>query len=282
MEVNKIIHELRETIWAGFRQTPYVDHVDGVFRSHFDWHSSVHAHWSLLSSSRYLKDQESAQKILSRISEASLLEVHKRLLETPKFELPYGQAWLLLLISELENHGRSDQALRQLKTETVSRIGHWLESNEFPEKKVNSYHSWLITYFLFKKSKSDSLYSRAQIIHEKFYSTLSVHDEDDPKDFFSSESLFQILKHQPKKSLHLAPKLYALGTISRHNCHHLGKIISMTWTAPENQEGALESTVAAINEILKQPHLWKEDFETVSHWIPQFLWFGLWLSLGSH
>ena len=33
-------------------------------------------------------------------------------------------------------------------------------------------------------------------------------------------------------------------------------------------------------EILARPDLWEEDFQVVTHWVPQFLWFGIWLADG--
>lgn len=279
-EVGNIVKDLQAVVWNGFRQSPYVDDVYGVFRSHYDWHSSVHGHWTLLSSLRHQKDDESLQKILNRFSESALLIERDRLNNKPQFELPYGQAWLLLLIRELELQQNSSQTLRILKSETVSRIGHWLEANEVPEKNPNSYHSWLITYFLFKKSKSDLEYPRASSIDKKFSFITSVNDKDDPKDFFSSESLFQILKNQPKASSNLSLELDELGAITASNCHHLGKIISLSWVTPQNNRDSLKNSLEFTKEVLKRPSLWKQNFETVSHWIPQFLWLGLWLSLG--
>jgi len=203
----------------------------------------------------------------------------ERLIQNQNFELPYGQAWLLLLLNELEKTSFQSKEVHSFRTELVERIGLWLEKNEFPEHKVNSYHSWLITYFLFKKSKSDAHYSRINIIDEKFNSVVNVYDENDPKDFFSPESLFQILKHQPKKAFNLVQSLNQLGPINHSNCHHLGKIISKIWTTPKNQIDALESVIQSIKEVTKRPELWKSDFDTVAHWIPQFLWFGLFLAL---
>ncbi len=159
----------------------------------------------------------------------------ERLIQNQNFELPYGQAWLLLLLNELEK-----------------------------------------TSF---QSKSDTHYSRINIIDEKFNSVVNVYDENDPKDFFSSESLFQILKHQPKKAFNLIRSLNQLGPINHSNCHHLGKIISKIWTTPKNQIDAFESVIQSIKEVTKRPELWKSDFDTVAHWIPQFLWFGLFLAL---
>lgn len=278
-EVLDIIKALQSTVWAGYRTSPYVDDSQGVFRSHFDWHSSVHAHWMILSSSRFLNDKESAQKILSRLNDHAILVERNRLVQNPEFELPYGQAWLLLLLHELKAHQKPSDAVNLIQIETVVRIGKWLEENVFPEKKVDSYHSWLITYFLFKKSKSDLQYLRASLIDDKFHFVDLVKDDDDPKDFFSSESLFSILKHQPKLPFDLVNQLDQIGPITRSNCHYLGKLISQSWATPQNNSDSLQSGVVFTKEFIKRPNLWKDNFETVSHWIPQFLWCGLWQAL---
>ena len=32
--------------------------------------------------------------------------------------------------------------------------------------------------------------------------------------------------------------------------------------------------------LLERRDLWAEDFRSVTHWIPQYLWFALWLADG--
>lgn len=194
---NKVAR-LQEVVLNGFEDPIYVDNYEGVFRSHFDWHSSVHAHWMLLSSSRIFKSPEITTGILNRLNTQNLDSERKFLTDHPNFELPYGQAWLLLLFSEMNKHLAPNQQLKEFQHETYLRVADWLTRTDFPEKSKNAYHSWLFTYFLL--INSDLFFSEPliKLLKEKFHSVSMVKDENDPKDFFSSESLFAILNNQSK------------------------------------------------------------------------------------
>ena len=98
------VNQLQNVVLSGFENSLYVDNYEGVFKSHYDWHSSVHAHWMLLSSSRLFNKPDITKLILNRFSEYNLDNEQRYLSQNPNFELPYGQAWLLLLFSELNKH----------------------------------------------------------------------------------------------------------------------------------------------------------------------------------
>jgi hypothetical protein len=85
-----------------------------AFFGSFDWHSSVHSHWSLARASRVLPAGERRDRCrgalehsLSREKISGELDYfHDR----PGFECPYGVAWLLLLQTELEDLGATREA----------------------------------------------------------------------------------------------------------------------------------------------------------------------------
>ncbi len=76
-----------------------------VFYGHYDWHSSVHAHWSLVRLLRVLPQLSSAEKIraaLDRKFNSDALQAEADHLENnPSFERMYGWAWALRLGMEL-------------------------------------------------------------------------------------------------------------------------------------------------------------------------------------
>lgn len=273
-----LIEQLQSVGMNGFNQNIHSGDTKGVFRTHYDWHSSVHGHWMLLSSARILKNSELASKILNRLSDEELSHTQKQLNQNSKFELPYGQAWLLLLIQELQNHNRLTQTAAELKKETLNRVVTWLENTEFPETGFNAYHSWMITYFLMKQTDSRDLSSRVHKLDLKFQSVDQVNDKNDPNDFFSSESLFAILKKHPKNELVLAHELVDFGPVTFKNCHILGKLVSRAWITPKNHIHAPDFSLRFTQSFMKFPEYWKSDFSTVGHWVPQFLWMGLFLS----
>jgi len=84
-----------------------------VFYGHFDWHSSVHAHWTLvrlLGSCPELSCAEEISSALERkFSQAGLQAEADNLASNPSFERMYGWAWALRLGSELRLLEGADQ-----------------------------------------------------------------------------------------------------------------------------------------------------------------------------
>lgn len=81
--------------------------VHAIFYGCYDWHSSVHSHFTMIRFARLypksarttvirriLRDQFTAEKI---DRELQYLEAH------PKFEVPYGYAWFLQMMAELHD-----------------------------------------------------------------------------------------------------------------------------------------------------------------------------------
>lgn len=90
-----------------------------AFYGCFDWHSSVHGHWSLVSLLKQFPDLQKAEEIREKLK-ASLSEeniqgevayFHKEHNET--YERTYGWAWLLKLAEEL--HTWDDPLARELE-----------------------------------------------------------------------------------------------------------------------------------------------------------------------
>ncbi|WP_194767818.1 DUF2891 domain-containing protein [Tamlana sp. I1] len=90
-----------------------------AFYGCFDWHSSVHGHWSLVSLLKTFPDLENAdtikQRLLKNISkeniEAEVAYFHGKLNKT--HERTYGWAWLLKLAEEI--HTWDDETARTLE-----------------------------------------------------------------------------------------------------------------------------------------------------------------------
>lgn len=91
-----------------------------AFYGCFDWHSSVHGHWSLVSLLKSFPNIENAddikQKLLNNISkeniEAEVAYFHGK--HNKSYERTYGWAWLLKLAEEI--HTWEDVTARQLES----------------------------------------------------------------------------------------------------------------------------------------------------------------------
>jgi len=84
--------------------TPRADHP--IFYGCFDWHSAVHSHWNLLRQRRLVDDHPAADAIDARfaahLTEDAVADEVAYLEANPRFERPYGWAWFLRLVAELE------------------------------------------------------------------------------------------------------------------------------------------------------------------------------------
>ena len=116
-----------------------------VFDGCFDWHSSVHMHWSLLRLRALAPGLAAADAIARRFDDHLRPELVARELDylaTPgrgTFERPYGWAWLLKLQSELHIQSSGDAAtarwaaaLRPLAVEIARRLARFVRTGPYP------------------------------------------------------------------------------------------------------------------------------------------------------
>ena len=119
--------------------------IHPVFDGCFDWHSSVHMHWSLLRLRALAPGLPSAAAIAQRFDahvRPPLVERELAYLRTPgrgSFERPYGWAWLLKLQAELEDQSDNDgatagwaAALRPLAVEIAHRLAGFVCASRYP------------------------------------------------------------------------------------------------------------------------------------------------------
>lgn len=135
---NKISHVLRNDDDARTPRELYP-----AFYGCFDWHSSVHGHWLL---TRILAEdpgtpmREAIETALGRsfTQENIAGEIAYYTREgRGSFERPYGLAWFLQLVAELEESEDPLQAewreiLRPLEVEIVAQIESWLPNLAYP------------------------------------------------------------------------------------------------------------------------------------------------------
>lgn len=90
-----------------------------AFYGCFDWHSSVHAHWSMVSLLKQFPDLEKAETIREKLKESLSEEniqgevAYFNREQSDSFERTYGWAWLLKLAEEIETW--NDPLAKELK-----------------------------------------------------------------------------------------------------------------------------------------------------------------------
>src|SRR5580658_3145688 len=114
-----------------------------AFYGCYDWHSSVHGHWLLARLVRTFPDaafaptaREALQQSLTAeniAQEAAYLRAEGR----ASFERPYGLAWLLQLVAELQEWDdplarELESDLRPLEEAALLRLNDWLPKLSYP------------------------------------------------------------------------------------------------------------------------------------------------------
>lgn len=114
-----------------------------AFYGCFDWHSSVHGHWLLVRLTRLFPEagfaDEARDKLAANLTESNLLAEAAYMAppERDGFERPYGLAWLLQLITELDQWD-DEQAqqwrewLRPAEEIAVRRLLEWIPKLHYP------------------------------------------------------------------------------------------------------------------------------------------------------
>ena len=110
----------------------------------FDWHSSVHGHWLLVRLARLYPEKDLSVQSMAILNQSFTKE--KLLIEKDyfqgtgrtAFERPYGLAWLLQLVAELEEWDDNQTAIqwreniKPLENIVMERIVSWLPKLTYP------------------------------------------------------------------------------------------------------------------------------------------------------
>jgi hypothetical protein len=127
------------------RDNPLPEQIHPVFCGCYDWHSSVHMHWSLLRLAPAIGDaglrSDIEQHFDGRFRQA-LVAVERAYAAEPErggFERPYGWAWLLKLQAELHVRSADDAriaawaaALAPFAREVADRLAEFLSRTPYP------------------------------------------------------------------------------------------------------------------------------------------------------
>lgn len=297
---------LREVMRRGIRtRSPHdATTVTGVFDGDYDWHSAVHGHWALLSMARVTRHQALEAETMARLTDAALRRERGRLAASPGFEMPYGRAWLLLLLSELSRRPGAPAVVAYLRRDTERALLAWLQSSPYPEGSTRPgsqgfsavHDSWLFAYLLFVLSRPQAAATKQalrnlrrtkleparvrlpSVVHgsgDFLYlpAVQAVIDRVDP----ASPRMVAAYPPVPSPSLACPP-------IDSTNAHSAGAGVVHLWPyAIQTRAGrdrACSRYYTRLAEIVNRPDQWADSFRHVSHWVPQFIWMAMWLEAG--
>lgn len=291
-----ILEDLLDTISSGFS---ICDPFQGpnpsvLFHSHFDWHSSVHGHWAFLIACRMRgreKSHPEVEKILRRFSVENLCRERDYLRENGSFELPYGQSWLLLLLPELLRWFDVDKpevvVIQELQIETLERVLTWLENSSYPDGAqgrffLGAHDSWTMAYFLVKMA--NITHGRLADIDAKFQAAFpKMTTQTSLWDFHSPLCLANVINGTTDCPVIGTSSVCKPTQIEIQNCHTPGLIVTSYWPhafsagcGNHESKQILAGHMAGFMADVE----WKGDFALTTHWVPQFLFFAVWLACG--
>jgi hypothetical protein len=177
------------------------------------------------------------------------------------------------------------------------RLLNWLEESPFPKSPkrgfIGSYGSWLNTYLLvvWSQPEREETLLRLRALHtEKIRprsEELGQLKTGSGYDFLWVPAINALLQrsldnvHSPYDP---GPPQALPAKVIVATVHPLGVAISRTW--PDAFDAGLGDERARVRyhqhltHFIARKDLWAGDFDACTHWLPQYLWIGLWLSDG--
>ena len=288
------------------------------FDGSYDWHSCIAAHWAGLSMGRLLGDDALAAKFVARLPLADLAaeldrlpkEVanddagSRRLRSGVEMVRPYADAWFVLLLAELGEHKGIDKtAVMSLRAKAEDALLLQLEQGEFPEIAKNvdpgtvaqfsgGYRSWLFGYLALSMTgpSNDAAKTRMSNLRkgklDPARELLRATRKSSPRDFLDLTAIHALVERMESVDT-IAPVERSFRELpatlpSIREIHPVGAAISETWPfalAASKHEQSRAIFASRMDQILAREDLWAEDFAVSSHWLPQFLWFGMHLEI---
>ncbi|HEU5323320.1 MAG TPA: DUF2891 family protein, partial [Methylomirabilota bacterium] len=273
----------------------------GPFTGSFDWHSAVHAHWALLSIARVTNDATLETLLGRRLTDSALEAERKFLKGQAGFEVPYGRAWLLLLLHEMTLRVRRPRAVAALRADTEAAVLDWLERSPYPEGGTgaapvfNAAHdSWLFAYLLVAlstpgKAVTERMRKLRQGKLEPARAKLAKATHS-PTDFLYLPAVQALVDRFDPTSTAASPYPVAPSPpladppLTDGNAHSAGAVLVRIWPYALHKMNvdakACARFHARMNEMFSRPDHWADSFELVAHWVPQFMWMAVWLEAG--
>ena len=274
-----------------------------AFDGSYDWHSNLFASWALLVQARRTGDAALAAFVLDPLGDDALEAERGRVtaLEHERMvTFPYDQSWLLMFLAEAERH-RPTPTLREFRREVEARLVEWLQTAKFPEndnpdriggrRVVGWYRSWLFAWYQVWRSGpiGDGARERLLAMHRERIAPIVplILEDVEPLRFeFVWVPPLAWLVHDvvPFDDF---PGTYKIAleplpdTVTLRTTHRLGVHLSRLWPLAilaRNDDAARRELERCLAAYMAREDLWNGDFTVVSHWVPQFLWFTIWLA----
>ena len=291
--------------------------VESVFNGSFDLHSCILAHWALLVMARTEGDLELEAWLLERLNPEVLARerAHLAALDEEPWTFPYEHAWLAMLLSELSRRAEGEpprpfdaELVRGFRLQIEERLLEALETRSFPENVPpperggtgfnGFYKSWQFAFLLLQwcepvvPDAAERLEALRRDKLEPQREALAALTRGSEFDFLHVPALLPLIDRTappgagvPDRSPYTAEPLQPLPEeVSLGTVHVVGVHLSRVWPSAVDAgagDAAARGTFnTQMKRVLARGDLWSDDFTVVSHWVPQYLWIGIWLASG--
>lgn len=269
-----------------------------AFHGCIDWHSAVHATWSLVAYQAMTKDKRYAATIAKILSPEQLQLERQYLEKNPGFEMPYGRAWFLRLVLEYERDGGDGRLLAM-----GDFVATTLESyyRDIPLKPMNASYSnasWalinLLDYYAFRNQSEKLVRLKKTLKEQLLVQVWSCNPEDERPEFMSmcynlAWLASSVLSSQEFKNwLAVYAPVQKLATTIKdiHVAHEYGLNFSRSWGLWRMYAttGKLEYANAYVEHFragYDKKSNWDGDYHVNGHWAAQFGMFAIQPLFGS-
>lgn len=260
-----------------------------IFNGCVDWHSSVHAIWSLIRYKRVTGSHKYDLIITDKLDANKVNEEFRMLKSKPYFEMPYGRAWFLRLVIDYE-HVFGTNLLQPMGDYVAKTIIQYYKGNSpDPYAKTYSNPSWaLLNLYQYgtHRKRDDWIKFVQNVVRKEYIDTKNKCLDDVGR---SSEGFMDVcgnwaylvaITDVVQNYRNWLKAFYEdIDTISpiddAKNNHEKGLNFSRAWSywhiyKHSGENRYIELYKKHIGEQLRNETWWKGADYSVTHWVAQF------------
>ena len=277
-----------------------------VFHGCYDWHSAVHGHWAILRIANATgRHGEPAQAVADSLEPQKLTLEVEYLRKHPKFELPYGRAWLLRLAIEYETWAAGDDRRDAKRLQAIadecatSLLTSYRDRAPSPTTREYSNDSWALVQlhaYFSRRKQPEALASVEQLITKHFVSSeapISFAQDHAAPDFFSryGNLSYLLARTQEAAVVDTFVRRHPLGDDDLRavdpllpQAHHLGVNWSRAWALRALARQCTDESQRRRFEAAYLQHVatgwthhekYSANYGAYDHWVPQFAVYAL-------
>jgi len=265
-----------------------------LFNGCYDYHSAVHGVWCLIRAFRILKNSKYKTHLEKLLTPENLVKENEFLKENPKFEMPYGRAWVLRLAIEYDMtfsvKSETQVALKRIsETACESLISHIMKIKSPILEGIHGntafalWHLW--DYMVFYKRERGELETLKKKIWDLFEKPKFT-EKELPQEFLSPQLSVACLmsitlaSHEfkswaDKNGIEQKISNLQMPLDGGWKTHNYGLVPSRLWAlkkiaAALDNPGTINASIRAHEqEIARFISSWENDYMG-THWLPQY------------